>query len=53
VLHRQDLAHEAIAHVRHAKVFGCCDPTTGIVPFDGLAQQVMSRKPYCRAKRVF
>src|SRR6266545_1724419 len=36
-----------------AKVFGCCDPTTGIAPFDGLVQQVMSQEPYRQAKRVF
>jgi hypothetical protein len=34
-------------------MFGCCDPTTGIAPFDGLVQQVMSQKPYRQAKRVF
>jgi hypothetical protein len=39
--------------VRRAKIFGCCDSTTGIVPFDGLVQQVMSQEPYRGAKRVF
>lgn len=47
------LAYLAAWDVRRAKIFGCCDPTTGIVPFDGLVQQVMSQKPYRRAKRVF
>jgi DDE superfamily endonuclease len=47
------LAYLAAWDVRRAKVFGCCDPTTGIVPFDGLVRQVMSQKPYRRAKRVF
>jgi len=47
------LAYLAAWDVRRAKIFGCCDPTTGIAPFDGLVQQVMSQKPYRRAKRVF
>lgn len=47
------LAYLAAWDVRRAKVFGCCNPTTGIAPFDGLVRQVMRRKPYCRAKRVF
>lgn len=47
------LAYLAAWDVRRAKIFGCCDPTTGIVPFDGLVQQVMTQKPYRRAKRVF
>jgi len=47
------LAYLAAWDVRRAKVFGCCDPTTGIVPFDGLVQQVMSQEPYRGAKRVF
>jgi hypothetical protein len=47
------LAYLAAWDVRRAKIFGCCDPTTGIAPFDGLVQQVMSQKPYRQAKRVF
>jgi len=47
------LAYLAAWDVRRAKVFGCCDPTTGIVPFDALVQQVMSQDPYRGAKRVF
>ena len=47
------LAYLAAWDVRRAKVFGCCDPTTGIVPFDRLVQQVMRQEPYQRAKRVF
>ena len=47
------LAYLAAWDVRRAKIFGCCDPTTGITPFDGLVEQVMSQKPYRRAKRVF
>jgi hypothetical protein len=47
------LAYLAAWDVRRAKVFGCCDPTTGIAPFDRLVEQVMSQAPYRRAKRVF
>ena len=47
------LAYLAAWDIRRAKIFGCCDPTTGIAPFDGLVQQVMSQEPYRRAKRVF
>ena len=47
------LAYLAAWAVRRAKIFGCCDPTTGIAPFDGLVQQVMSQEPYRHAKRVF
>jgi len=47
------LAYLAAWDVRRAKIFGCCDATTGIAPFDGLVQQVMRREPYGRAKRVF
>ena len=47
------LAYLAAWDVRRAKIFGYCDPTTGIVPFDGLVQQVMSQEPYRQAKRVF
>jgi hypothetical protein len=47
------LAYLAAWDVRRAKVFGCCDLTTGIVPFDRLVQQVMGQEPYRTAKRVF
>lgn len=47
------LAYLAAWDVRRAKIFGCCDLTTGIVPFDGLVQHVMSQEPYRGAKRVF
>ena len=39
--------------VRRAKVFGRCDSTTGIEPFDRLVQQVMEQEPYRQAHRVF
>ena len=47
------LAYLAAWDVRRAKIFGCCDPTAGIAPFDGLVQQVMRQEPCRRAKRVF
>ncbi len=39
--------------VRRAKVFGRCEPKTGIVPFGRLVDQVMNKEPYRSAKRVF
>lgn len=47
------LAYLAAWDVRRAKIFGACDPTTGIAPFDRLVHQVMSQEPYGEAKRVF
>ncbi len=47
------LAYLAAWDVRRAKVFGSCNATTGIVPFDGLVRQVMTQEPYRQAKRVF
>jgi hypothetical protein len=47
------LAYLAAWDVRRAKVFGCCEVTTGIAPFGRLVQQVMSQEPYRKAKRVF
>lgn len=39
--------------VFRAKVFGRCEPTTGIEPFGRLVDQVMSQPPYRDARRVF
>ena len=39
--------------VRRAKIFGCCQPSTGIEPFGRLVHQIMSQAPYQQAKRVF
>jgi hypothetical protein len=39
--------------VRRAKIFGCCQPSTGIEPFGQLVHQIMSQAPYRQAKRVF
>jgi transposase len=47
------LAYLAAYDVHRAKVFGRCEPTTGIDPFMALVAQVMSQEPYASAKRVF
>jgi hypothetical protein len=47
------LAYLAAWDVHHAKVFGRCEATTGIDPFDRLVEQVMTNEPYASARRVF
>ncbi|WP_234384626.1 IS630 family transposase [Streptomyces sp. MMG1121] len=47
------LAYLAAYDVHHAKVFGRCEPKTGIVPFMNLVEQVMAQEPYASAQRVF
>jgi hypothetical protein len=47
------LAYLAAWDVHRAKVFGRCDKTTGIIPFDRLVDHFMRRQPYRTAKRVF
>ena len=47
------LAYLAAYDVHQARVFGRCEPTTGIVPFGNLVEQVMTREPYASAHRVF
>jgi hypothetical protein len=47
------LAYLAAYDVHRARVFGRCEPTTGIVPFMNLVEQVMTQEPYAGAKRVF
>jgi transposase len=47
------LAYLAAYDVHQAKVFGRCEPTTGITPFTNLVEQVMTREPYASARRVF
>jgi hypothetical protein len=37
----------------HAKLFGRCEPNTGIAAFDRLVHQVMTTFPYAKARRVF
>lgn len=46
-------AYLAALDVHRGKVFGRCEPTTGIAPFDRLVAQVMGQPPYCDARRVF
>jgi DDE superfamily endonuclease len=47
------LAYLAAYDVHRAHVIGRCEPTTGIVPFGRLVEQVMTTQPYASAKRVF
>jgi hypothetical protein len=47
------LAYLAAWDCHHAKIFGRCEPTTGIEPFRRLVHQVMSTEPYASARRVF
>ena len=47
------LAYLAAWDVHRAKVFGRCEDTTGIEPFDRLVAQVMTCQPYASARRVF
>ena len=46
-------AYIAALDVHRAKLFGRCERTTGIEPFDRLVAQVMSQPPYRGARRVF
>lgn len=46
-------AYLAAIDVHRMKLFGRCDQTTGIVPFDALITQVMEQPPYNNAKHVF
>ena len=39
--------------MHRARVFGRCDPATGIEPFDKLLAQVMTTEPYSSARRVY
>lgn len=50
---RGALAHLAAWDVHRAKLFGRCEPKTGIAPFNRLLAQVMCQAPYASAKRVF
>lgn len=46
-------AYLAAWDVHRAKVFGRCEATTGIAPFDRLVEDGMGQEPYCSARRVF
>jgi DDE superfamily endonuclease len=39
--------------VHQARLFGRCEPTTGIAPFGRLVAQVMGSEPYASARQVF
>jgi hypothetical protein len=47
------LAYLAAWDVHRARLFGHCEPTTGIQPFGRLVEQVMTVEPYRSARRVF
>jgi hypothetical protein len=47
------LAYLAAWDVHHARIFGRCEPKTGIEPFGRLVEQVMTTEPYASAKAVF
>jgi hypothetical protein len=47
------LQYLAAWDVHRAKVFGRCEPKTGIEPFGRLVEQVMTTEPYASARRVF
>ena len=46
-------AYLAAWDVHRGQVFGRCEPTTGIAPFEALVEQVMTQEPHASAKRVF
>lgn len=46
-------AYLAAWDVHQAQVFGRCESTTGIAPFERLVAQVMTQEPYRSARRVF
>jgi transposase len=50
---RGALAYLAAWDVHHARLFGRCEPSTGIEPFGRLVAQVMTIEPYASAERVF
>jgi transposase len=47
------LAYLAAWDVHQARLFGRCEPSTGIQPFGRLVEQVMASEPYASAARVF
>ena len=46
-------AYLAAWDVRRARIFGRCERQSGIESFDRLVRDVMRRRPYCSAARVF
>ncbi len=49
---RGALAYLAAWDVHQARLFGRCEPSTGIAPFGRLVAQVMAAEPYASAERV-
>jgi hypothetical protein len=47
------LVYLAAWDVRRARLFGRCEPQSGIASFDQLVADVMTREPYASAARVF
>ena len=47
------LQYLAAYDVHRTKIFGKCEPKTGIEPFGRLVSAVMNTEPYASAKRVF
>ena len=47
------LQYLAAWDVQRARLFGRCEPRSGIEPFDRLVAQVMRVEPYASARRVF
>jgi hypothetical protein len=50
---RRFAEHRLEGDVHHARIFGRCEPKTGIEPFGRLVEQVMSTEPYASARTVF
>jgi len=46
-------AYLAALDVHRMKLFGCCEPKSGIASFDRLVDQVMTQSPYKEARKVF
>jgi len=46
-------AYLAALDVHRVKLFGRCERTSGIAPFDRLVEQVMTQAPYKEARKVF
>jgi hypothetical protein len=47
------LVYVAAWDVLRARLFGRCEPRSGIVPFDRLVADIMAQEPYASAQRVF
>ncbi len=47
------LAYLAALDVHNGRIFGLCESSSGIEPFNRLLSLIMSRKPYCSAKKVY